>query len=116
MKKHLTLQNLGWVFTAFASIMMIMSGIQKIMGTEEMVNNFTYMKLLPYLSLVGILELLGVGFLLFKKTSVYGAALIGSLMSAAVVMHLAIIGSGALMPVMIGASAWLAYFLREKIK
>jgi hypothetical protein len=115
MKKHLTLQNLGWVFTAFAAIMMIMSGIQKIMGTEEMVNNFTYMKLLPYLSLVGVLELLGVGLLLFKKTSVYGAALIGSLMSAAVVMHLAIIGSGALMPVMIGASAWLGYFLREKI-
>lgn len=116
MKKHLTLKNLGWLFTAFVAVMMIMSGVQKVMGTEEMVNNFTYMKLLPYLSLVGVLELLGVGFLLFDKTTIYGAALIGSLMSAAVVMHLAIIGSGAVMPAMIGASAWLAYFLRQKIK
>ena len=115
MKKHLTLKNLGWVFTAFAAVMMIMSGVQKVMGTTEMVNNFTYMKLLPYLSLVGALELLGVGFLIFNRTAIYGAALIGSLMSAAVVMHLAIIGSGALMPIMIGASAWLGYFLREKI-
>lgn len=115
MKKHLTLKNLGWLFTAFVAVMMIMSGVQKVMGTEEMVNNFTYMKLLPYLSLVGILELLGVGFLVFKKTTIYGAALIGSLMSAAVVMHLSVIGSGAMMPAIIGASAWLAYFLREKI-
>jgi hypothetical protein len=116
MKKHLTLKNLGWLFTAFVAVMMVMSGVQKVMGTAEMVGNFTYMKLLPYLSLVGVLELLGVGFLLFDKTTIYGAALIGSLMSAAVVMHLAIIGSGAMMPAMIGASAWLAYFLRQKIK
>ena len=54
MKKVLTLQNLGWVFTAFAAVMMVMSGIQKVMGAQEMVNNFTYMKILPYLTLVGV--------------------------------------------------------------
>ena len=113
MKKVLTLQNLGWVFTAFAAVMMVMSGIQKVMGAQEMVNNFTYMKILPYLTFVGILEIVGVFLLLLNKTSVYGAALIGSLMSAAVVMHLAVINSSPLIPIVIGASAWLGYMFRS---
>jgi uncharacterized membrane protein YphA (DoxX/SURF4 family) len=113
MKKVLTLQNLGWVFTAFAAVMMVMSGIQKIMGAQEMVYNFTYMKILPYLTLVGILEIVGVFLLLLKKTSIYGAAMIGSLMSAAVVMHLAVINSSPLMPIVIGVSAWIAHLLRS---
>ena len=113
MKKVLTLKNLGWLFTAFAAIMMVMSGIQKVMGSQEMVNNFTYLKLLPYLGLVGVLELLGVALLLIKRTSVYGAALIGSLMSAAVVMHLSMINSSPMMPILIGASAWIGHLLRS---
>jgi uncharacterized membrane protein YphA (DoxX/SURF4 family) len=113
MKKVLTLKNLGWLFTAFAAIMMVMSGIQKVMGGQEMVNNFTYLKLLPYLGLVGILELLGVVLLLMKKTSVYGAALIGSLMSAAVVMHLSLINSSPAMPIAIGVAAWIGHLLRS---
>ena len=66
MKKFLTLQNLGWVLTALASVMMIMSGTQKVIGTTEMVNNFTYLKLLPCLTLVGVLELTGVVLLVYN--------------------------------------------------
>ena len=113
MKKVLTLQNLGWLFTAFAAVMMAMSGVQKVMGATEMVNNFTYMKILPYLTLVGVLEIVGVVLLVLNRTSVYGAAMIGSLMSAAVVMHLAVINSSPLMPIIIGASAWLGHMFRS---
>ena len=60
MKKYLTLANLGWLFTAFVAVMLGMGGFSKIFGTEEMVNNFTFMNLTPYLTMVGILEVLGV--------------------------------------------------------
>lgn len=113
MKKFLTLQNLGWVLTALASVMMIMSGTQKVIGTTEMVNNFTYLKLLPCLTLVGVLELTGVVLLVYNKTSVYGAALIGSLMSAAAAIHLSVIGSSPLMPILIGVAAWGGHLLRS---
>ena len=53
MKKYLTLANLGWLFTAVAAAMLGMGGFSKIIGTEEMVNNFTFMNLTPYLSMVG---------------------------------------------------------------
>ena len=45
MTKYLTLQNLGWLFTAFVVVMLGMGGVSKIVGTEEMVGNFEYMKL-----------------------------------------------------------------------
>ena len=80
------------------------------------VNNFTYLKLLPYLTLVGVLEIVAAVLLLINKTSVYGAALVGSIMSAAVAIHLSVIGGGALVPVLIGIFAWVGYFLRTYSK
>ena len=35
MKKYLTLKNLGWVLTAIVSLMIGMSGISKIIGTQD---------------------------------------------------------------------------------
>ena len=80
MKKYLTLKNLGWVLTALITLMLGMGGISKITGTEEMVNNFTFMNLLPYLTLIGILEVLGVLLLIYPKTSKYGAILLTCIM------------------------------------
>jgi hypothetical protein len=112
MKKYLTLKNLGWALSIIASILILTSGAKKIIATEEMVNNFTYLKLLPYLTLVGVLEVAGAVLLLFNRTTIYGAALIGSLMSAAAAIHLSAIGSGASVPVLIGVFAWVGYSLR----
>jgi len=69
MTKYLTLQNLGWLFTAFVTVMLGMGGVSKIVGTEEMVGNFNYMNLSDYLLMVGLLEVLGVGLLIYNKTS-----------------------------------------------
>jgi hypothetical protein len=45
MKKYLTLKNLGWLLTAIVAIMLGMAGTSKIMGTQEMIGNFTYFHL-----------------------------------------------------------------------
>ena len=78
MKKYLTLKNLGWLLTFLVAFMLGMSSISKIMSTEEMVKNFTFMNLLPYLALLGFVELAGVVMLIIPKTSKYGAVLLSS--------------------------------------
>lgn len=113
MKNYMTIKNLGWLFTFVVTLMLGMGGISKIMGTQEMVNNFTFMNLLPYLGLVGVLEVIGVLLLIYPRTSIYGAVLISSVMSAAAAMHLSYMGgNGLMMPVMLGILAWTGHCLR----
>jgi uncharacterized membrane protein YphA (DoxX/SURF4 family) len=114
MKKYLTLKNLGWVLTIIVSFMLGMSGISKIIGTQEMVNNFTSMNLLPYMALTGVLEVIGVIGLIIPKTSKYGAIILSSIMSGAVALHLSLMGgAGFFIPMILGALALGGYCLRS---
>jgi len=114
MKKYITLKNLGWVLTAIVVFMLGMSGVTKIMGTQEMVGNFTFVNLLPYLSTVGIAELVGVGLLVIPRTSGYGALILSSIMSAAAAIHLSYMGGqGVIIPIVLGLLAWSAHCLRK---
>jgi len=113
MTKYLTLQNLGWLLTAFVAVMLGMGGVSKIIGTEEMVGNFEFMKLSSYLMMVGVLEVLGVIMLLLPKTSLYGSVLIGSIMTGAVCMHLSLGFPGTEMPILLGVLGFIGYKLRE---
>jgi hypothetical protein len=114
MKKYLTLKNLGWLLTAVVTFMLGMAGVSKIIGTQEMIGNFTYFHLLPYLSSVGAVELIGVILLIIPRTSILGAVILGSVMAAAAVMHLSYLGGqGLLIPVALGLLSWTSYLLRS---
>lgn len=114
MTKYLTLENLGWVILTIVSLMLGMGAVSKIVGTQEMVSNFEFMKLSDYRVLVGIGELVGVGLLLFPRTSAFGAILISCFMSGAVMAHLSLMGGqGVFSPIMVGLLAWVGYSLRE---
>ena len=113
MKKYLTLKNLGWVLTALVTFMLGMSSVSKIVGTEEMVKNFTSMNLLPYLALLGFVELAGVVMLVIPKTAKYGAVLLSSYLSGAVAIHMSMMGgTGVMVPIILGLAVWSAYCLR----
>tara|TARA_B110000503_G_C6982276_1_gene343743 strand:+ start:444 stop:812 length:369 start_codon:yes stop_codon:yes gene_type:complete len=115
LKNLLTIKNVGWGLTIIVSIMLGVGGLSKVMGTEEMVNNFTFMNLLPYIEIIGLVEIAGVILLLIPKTSLYGAVILGSVMTAAVALHLSLMGGDNIaMPLMIGTAAWLSYFLRNR--
>jgi len=114
MKKYLTLKNLGWLLTGLVTFMLGMSGVSKVMGTEEMIKNFTFMNLLPYLALLGMVELAGVVMLIIPKTSKYGAVLLSSYLSGAVAIHLAMMGgTGVMVPIFLGLAVWTAHCLRS---
>ena len=113
MKKYLTLKNLGWVLTALVTFMLGMSSVTKLIGTEEMIKNFTFMNLLPYLKLLGFVELVGVFMFIVPKTSKYGAILLSCYLSGAVAIHLSMMGGqGSLLPIYLGLVVWSAHCLR----
>lgn len=110
----LTWSTLGWVLSALVTFMMLMSGVSKIVGTAEMVGNFEYMKLTPYLLMVGLMEVIGGIMLMVPRLSRYGAVLVASVMSAAVCMHLSLSIPNTMTPVVLGSMALMGYFLRGK--
>lgn len=104
---------IGWVLTAVVAAMLGKGAIEKLIGTQEMVGNFAYMKLEKYRVLTGVGELLGVILLLFPITSLYGMVLVTSFMSAAVVLHLSLMGGAkTYLPILIGVLAVLSHVLR----
>ena len=104
---------IGWVLSAAVAAMLGKGAIEKIIGTQEMVGNFAYMKLEKYRILTGVGELLGVILLLFPMTSLYGMVLITSFMSAAVVLHLSLMGgTKTYMPIILGLLAVISHVLR----
>lgn len=114
MKKYLTLKNLGWLVTALVVFMLGMSAVSKFVRTEEMVGNFTFMNLLPYMEALGIVELAGIVLFVIPKMSKYGAVLLSSYLSGAVAIHLAMMGGqGILVPFVLGLGVWSAYCLRN---
>lgn len=104
---------IGWVLSAVVAAMLGKGAIEKIIGTQEMVGNFAYMKLEKYRILTGVGELLGVVLLLFPMTSLYGMVLITSFMSAAVVLHLSLMGGAkTYIPIILGLLAVISHVLR----
>ena len=111
----ITTKNIGLGLNLFVFLVLGLGGINKIVGTTEMVNNFTFMNLLPYIEFIGIIEVISVILLLIPRTSLYGAVLVGSIMSAAVALHLSLMGGDNITgPLMLGSFTWVGYFLRNR--
>ena len=107
------LQIIGWVLSVITALFLGKGAIDKLVGTQEMVGNFAFMKIEKYRVVTGLGELLGVVLLLIPTTSLFGAILIASFMSAAVVMHLSLMGGAkTYIPIIIGLAALAGHFLR----
>ena len=107
------LQIIGWALSVVTALFLGKGAIEKLIGTKEMVGNFAYMKLDKYRVVTGLGELLGVVLLLIPSTSLFGAILIASFMSAAVVMHLSLMGGAkTYVPIIVGLLALAGHFLR----
>ena len=103
----------GWILSVITALFLGKGAIEKLIGTKEMVGNFAYMKRKKYRVVTGLGELLGVVLLLIPTTSLFGAILIASFMSAAVVMHLSLMGGAkTYIPIIIGLAALAGHFLR----
>jgi uncharacterized membrane protein YphA (DoxX/SURF4 family) len=107
------LQIIGWVLSIITGLFLAKGAIDKIVGTQEMVGNFAFMKLEKYRLVTGLGELLGVILLLIPMTSLFGAILIASFMSAATVIHLSLMGGNkTYVPILVGLLSLVGHFLR----
>jgi hypothetical protein len=107
------LQIIGWALSVITGLFLGKGAIDKLIGTQEMVGNFAFMKIEKYRVVTGLGELLGVVLLLIPATSLFGAILIASFMSAAVVMHLSLMGGAkTYVPILVGLFALVGHFLR----
>lgn len=110
----MTFSILGWIISAFTSLYLLKTSVDKLRGTSEMMSNFSYMKLEKYRIPTGIGELLASILFLIPETSLWGMVLICSFMSAAVVIHLALMGGNRKgLPILIGLASILSYLLRQ---
>lgn len=113
MKNCKICKTIGWVLAGLTVLFLALPAFSKLVPTQEMIGNFEFMHISSYLQIVGIAEVVGLILLLIPRTSLLGAILIGSLMSAAVVMHLSLMGGQkVLFPILIGLFAWGSYLLR----
>lgn len=109
----ITLSLIGWLITGIVTIFLGKGAVEKILGTQEMVGNFAYMKLEKYRVPTGLGELLGIVLLVIPMTSLWGMVLITSFMSAAVVLHLSLMnGVRTYIPIIVGILAVVSYILR----
>jgi len=114
MKKYFNWKNIGWFFIIICSAMLINSGLTKVIGTQEMIAGFEFMKLSQYRVYVGIAEILAVVGLVFPKTSAYAAVVITAIMGGAATIHLSLMsGSGVLIPIFVGLLAWTGHCIRK---
>lgn len=107
------LSIIGWILSVSVGLFLTKGAIDKIRGTQEMVGNFAYMKLEKYRIVTGVGELLGAVLLMVPAVSLYGSILIVSFMSAAVALHLSLMGGAKTsVPLAVGVAAVLGYVLR----
>lgn len=108
------ISTIGFALSVIVTLFLGKGAAEKIIGTEEMLKNFEFMKLEKYRVLTGVGELIGAVLLCFPMTSLYGLLLVTSFMSAAVVLHLSLMGGNKTwVPMIIGVLAVISYFLRN---
>jgi hypothetical protein len=82
-----------------------------------MVKTFDFLNLIGYMKWIGLGEIVGLGLLIYPRTSIYGAVLLSSFMSGAVALHMSLMGGASVMvPVGLGALAWASHCLRTYMK
>lgn len=94
------------------SLMLIMSGIMKLTGAEQVVTGLTKAGLGNLITFIGVIELLSVALFLYPKTYKIGFLLLCSYLGGAMCIELA--GGQPPIAAVFIAIIWISVFLREK--
>ena len=100
------------ILMVIPSLMLIMSGIMKLSGAEQIVSGFNKIGLGKLVTVIGIIELLSVALFLYPKTYKIGFLLLCSYLGGAMSIELA--GGQPPMAAVFIALIWISVFLRDK--
>jgi len=104
----------GRVMSALPVLMLLFSGVMKLMKPAPVVEGFAHLGYPEGLALgLGIVELACVVVYVIPRTSVLGAILLTGYLGGATATHLRI-GEPFFMPIVLGALVWGGLFLRDE--
>ena len=108
-----TTRIISLVLMIIPSLMLIMSGVMKLIGAEQIVTGLTKVGLGSYISLFGIIELIAVALFLYPKTYKIGFLLICCYLGGALSIELSTAQppSAAIFLTIV----WIAVFLKDKL-
>ena len=103
----------GRILSTLPALMLLMSGVMKLMKPPELVKEFDRLGWSGDLALgIGIVELICVALYVVPRTSVLGAILLTGYLGGATATHVRI-GDPFIGPVLIGVVIWLGLYLRD---
>jgi hypothetical protein len=99
--------------TGLAALMVAFSGVMKLLHKPEVVATLTKVGVGPYITLLGVMELLFTALFLYPKTMKLGFLLLSCYFAGAIATELSHGGSvaGAAIPLVL---VWVAAFLRDR--
>ncbi|HEY8936767.1 MAG TPA: DoxX family protein [Cyclobacteriaceae bacterium] len=103
---------LVWIFTIVVSLLIVSSGVAKLVGAKEVVEKLTEIGVGSYAPLFGIMEIAFIILFLIPKTIKIGFILITCYFAGAIATDLSHAGS-IFSPVLILSLVWIAAFLRK---
>lgn len=103
----------GWVMSALPVLMLLFSGVMKLMQPAAVVEGFVHLGYPASLALgLGGIELACVVVYLIPRTSVLGAILLTGYLGGATATHLRI-GEPFIIPIILGVLVWGGLYLRD---
>lgn len=113
-KKILKSTNFGWLFVLISCVILSKGGVEKIIGTQMMVDSFTAMRLSEFRVGFGILEVISAVLLFIPRTSLLGVILITTLMLSTLVIYIIYSGGvGFYSPLLMISVTLIGYYLRK---
>ncbi|MFD2932723.1 DoxX family protein [Spirosoma flavum] len=101
-----------WILIALPALALLGSGFSKLAGTEQVVKGLTALGVGPYITLIGVIEVVIVGLYLLPVTRNIGFFLICSYLGGAIIAHLAH-GEPVTSPVVLLSFVWVVMFLTK---
>ena len=108
-----TTRIISIILMILPSLMLIMSGVMKLMGGQQIVDGLGNAGLGNYIVLFAVIELISVALFLYPKTYKIGFALLCSYLGGALSIELA--GGQPPMAAIFLTSIWISVFLRNKL-
>lgn len=110
--KNKTTRIISIILISLTGLMVAMSGIMKVIGSEEIVQKMSAGGFGPYITLFGIIELVSVAFLFFRKTFKTGFLLLCCYLGGALAVELSA-GEPPIAAFLLTV-LWVGSYLRDK--
>jgi hypothetical protein len=104
--------KVGWVLSVLPSLLLLFSGFNKVMASEEVLSGLNQFGIDPgQIKVLGIAEILLTLLYLIPRTSFVGAILLTGWIGGAIFTHLRV-GDGFVMQIIMGVLIWVGFSLR----